>query len=1176
MAQQTNIQCSYLTGGTWRTFSNQISSAMDGIKIQTPTNSPYYLQYRTWNAGRTAWYPYVQSNIDDYAGSSGKPIQQLQIQAYKNDGTKITTGLVVMYRALVEGKWLAWVSNADPAWMENVQAKYNLGGTIDTSGYYAGIAGKNISGIEIRVYDEEPGGNFSGGETTSMLSYMVDNTWTNFTNSTVAPRIDGIKIQTGTSKDYYLLYKTWNAGQSGYYPAVKSNVNDYAGSSGKAIQRLSIQAYKNDGTKLTSGVIVMYRAYVEGKWLPWASNADPEWMRNVQNKYSLDGTLDFSASYAGSDGKNISGIEIRIFEDDSLNAGSDDFTGDEIPLTLGYMANSESNWISFSKSVTASPIDGIRIQTPAASDFYLRYMTWNAGRDSYYPEVTSTGTDYAGSAGKPIQRLSIHVYKNDGTKLTSGVVVMYRAKVGERWLPWVSNADPEWMRSVQRQYNLGGTLDTGSSYAGISGQNISGIEIRAFKGNTNDTPIENLPGSETTATLSYMLDSNTNWHSFTNSVMASHIDGIKIQTSAGKGYYLSYKTLNAGNSNYYSEVTSTQNDYAGWPGKPIQCLSIRAYRNDGVKLTTGVVVMYRAYTDGRWLPWVSNAAPEWMRSVQVKYNLGGSLDTSGYYAGIVGKNIGGIEIRIFEENNADMPPQMPVGKYKIINVPFITQVDNYPTGCESVSTVMALRHIGNYISVDKFIDSYLNKTGVPFDPNISFGGNPKTTYGYGCYAPVIQKALDKVLDGTGYYAETLKDVSLASLCSQYIDNNIPVIMWATMYMNPPYISSTWMFNGQKIKWVAPEHCLLLVGYDENNYIFNDPLQNQALTFYSKSSVETAYQGLYKQAVVIKKGSVPPGPVENYVQPDIPVVSAGTPSITSFVSAIRDLETAYKKYFDDNFIMGMLPLTPIGLVIGVTNLLRSEGYNDWEWTITTSHAIDEAFVSRIKKDYSTLYNKFWPYIRNSEPSNNIEKALISDGDRGLIDLAHFAATIETYLTEAELTFTIPRFWGSWGGDLATGAGDTAVNISNRDEGKPPYIGKSDKEIADASIGKQNLRCNYVDFCCDFDAYKISQKIKERYEQENSNFHLLSESIDWYYTHYTALYNSRFKWILEELDCSSSLNSLKKAIKEKMNEKGKWTLISFGTVVDRKGGTATKEIADLCCDSFANYIYTMWTK
>lgn len=35
---------------------------------------------------------------------------------------------------------------------------------------------------------------------------------------------------------------------------------------------------------------------------------------------------------------------------------------------------------------------------------------------------------------------------------------MYRVRITGRWLPWVSNANPDWMRSVQEKYDLGGTL----------------------------------------------------------------------------------------------------------------------------------------------------------------------------------------------------------------------------------------------------------------------------------------------------------------------------------------------------------------------------------------------------------------------------------------------------------------------------------------------------------------------------------------------------------------------------------------------------------------------------------------------------------------------------------------------------------------------------------------------
>lgn len=774
-----------------------------------------------------------------------------------------------MYRAFVENKWLPWVSNADPEWMDSVQSKYNLGGTLDTSSSYAGISGKNISGIEIRVYKESSLGNYSGGESNPSLSYMVGNesNWKSFSKSTLSSRIDGIKIQTGSNKDYYLTYRTWNEGQSSYYPAVNSTENDYAGSPGKAIQRLSINVYRNNGTKLTSGIIVMYRVYTDSRWLPWVSNADPEWMRNVKTKYSLNGTLDTGSSYAGIDGKNIGGVEIRIFEEDSLNAGSGSFVGSEELITTQYMANSTSNWKSFNHKVMASPIDGIKIQTNSNSDYYLRYKTWNEGQSYYYPEVTSLENDYAGYPNKPIQGLSISAYSKDGTKLTAGVVVMYRAYVDGRWLPWVSNADPEWMQDVQENYNLGGTLDVSSSYAGIIGKNISGVEIYVFNGKSISSSIGNLSGGKVASTLSY-IDEDSNWHSFTSTASSVHINGIKIKTDKDKPYYLLYRTWNEGKSYYYPFVKSTENDYAGYPGGIVQLLNIQVYSKDDVKLTSGVVVMYRVHVGGSWLPCVSNADPKWMRSVQSKYNLDGTLDTGSSYAGIDGKNINGVEIHIYEENEIYTKPQTPIGNSKIIQAPFISQLGKYPTGCESVTTVMALNHIGIDISVDKFIDSYLTKTGVPFDPNISFGGNPRYTSGYGCYAPVIKKALDKALSGQKYTAKQLYGVSLKNLCSNYIDKGIPVILWATMYMNTPYISSTWTYNGKTINWIAPEHCLLLVGYDSSHYIFNDPLTYQPQTYYSKSSVEVAYKGLNYQAIVLEKKdtSTPaptPAPVYKY-------------------------------------------------------------------------------------------------------------------------------------------------------------------------------------------------------------------------------------------------------------------------------------------------------------------------
>jgi len=374
------------------------------------------------------------------------------------------------------------------------------------------------------------------------------------------------------------------------------------------------------------------------------------------------------------------------------------------------------------------------------------------------------------------------------------------------------------------------------------------FESEPYESEVSSSLFVDLPENKSTPTLSYMVDSSSNWKFFNTSVITSYIDGIKIQTSSSESYYLTYKTLSSGQSDFCPEVSSTTDSFSGSAGNPIQLLSIHAYNNDGTKLTTGIVVIYRAYVDGEWLEWVSNADPKWTASVQVKYNLDGAIDTNSSYAGKFGSNISGIEIRIFEENNIETQIE-PTDNYKIIQVPFISQSETYPTGCESVSAVMALNYWGISTSVDTFIDDYLYITDIAFDPNISFGGDPRGV-GFGCYAPVIKNALDKILDGESYYAEELNNVSLQDLCSQYIDNDIPVILWATINMQTPVNKISWTYNGETITWIQSEHCLLLVGYDDNNYIFNDPWKEQSQTYYNKAQVAQAYAGLKSQAVVI--------------------------------------------------------------------------------------------------------------------------------------------------------------------------------------------------------------------------------------------------------------------------------------------------------------------------------------
>lgn len=193
----------------------------------------------------------------------------------------------------------------------------------------------------------------------------------------------------------------------------------------------------------------------------------------------------------------------------------------------------------------------------------------------------------------------------------------------------------------------------------------------------------------------------------------------------------------------------------------------------------------------------------------------------------------------------------------LLSVPLITQKD-YPTGCESVTSVMALQFAGYDVSVDDFIDQYLRigkyyaKDGHYYgnSPYSCFIGNPRTGSGFGCFAPVIHEALvkaageNKVRDLTG--------MPLDQLVSKYIRNGIPVIVWATMEMSPSYPGRQWTLleTGKEYTWPAQEHCLLLVGADKESYYFNDPRQEDGVTKYEKEVTRNRYQEMGSQALAV--------------------------------------------------------------------------------------------------------------------------------------------------------------------------------------------------------------------------------------------------------------------------------------------------------------------------------------
>lgn len=198
----------------------------------------------------------------------------------------------------------------------------------------------------------------------------------------------------------------------------------------------------------------------------------------------------------------------------------------------------------------------------------------------------------------------------------------------------------------------------------------------------------------------------------------------------------------------------------------------------------------------------------------------------------------------------------------IIDAPFINQREEYPTGCESVSAVMALQYAGLEVGVEDFL-THLKMAGEPWpdsqgqyhaaDPREAYLGDPRGQNGWGCYAPAVKKAAEGLLaeKGSGLKVRDLTGSSLDQLWQSYVSRGTPVVVWATMYMEDAALEATLhLENGGTLDWLSPEHCLLLVGADSENYYFNDPLEGKAVA-YPRDSTERAYQALGEQALVIE-------------------------------------------------------------------------------------------------------------------------------------------------------------------------------------------------------------------------------------------------------------------------------------------------------------------------------------
>ncbi|MDE7093619.1 MAG: C39 family peptidase, partial [Oscillospiraceae bacterium] len=218
------------------------------------------------------------------------------------------------------------------------------------------------------------------------------------------------------------------------------------------------------------------------------------------------------------------------------------------------------------------------------------------------------------------------------------------------------------------------------------------------------------------------------------------------------------------------------------------------------------------------------------------------------------------------ETTTEPETSEPPEEILLEDVPYYSQEDILPTGCEIISAKMLLEYytheeteIEDMISVIacQYPKERKGKSYAPHPEN-AFIGSPWDESSFGCFAPVIVRMLNHLLP-KNYQAVDTSGTDLQELAETYLPQGTPVLVWATIYMWQPFPNVGWyLYNEQGyatdewFQWLANEHCMVLVGYDETYYYFNDPYDSNGLISFRRDITEKRYEEIGCYSVVVQE------------------------------------------------------------------------------------------------------------------------------------------------------------------------------------------------------------------------------------------------------------------------------------------------------------------------------------
>jgi uncharacterized protein YvpB len=197
-------------------------------------------------------------------------------------------------------------------------------------------------------------------------------------------------------------------------------------------------------------------------------------------------------------------------------------------------------------------------------------------------------------------------------------------------------------------------------------------------------------------------------------------------------------------------------------------------------------------------------------------------------------------------------PEQPV----LLDVPLIEQNPELKYGCEVTSLAMVLNYAG--IETDKMkLADELPKDTDPLTKtesgDITHWGNPDhgfvgditgKTAGYAVYAGPLETLMNHYLQNRtmNLSGKTFDDI-LA-----HVKKGKPVILWTTGDYKLPDRWESWRHGNEQINTPLDLHAVVLVGFDNDNVYFNDPLSGKKAHKINIHSFLESWNALGQQAL----------------------------------------------------------------------------------------------------------------------------------------------------------------------------------------------------------------------------------------------------------------------------------------------------------------------------------------